>query len=162
MNEFLNERKKNMKELIHLDVEIEYLNERINDLTRLRNSVNNKKMMRSNLANSNLVFLLGTGYEYDIIPVDYYYAYDFGTILPVEKRKVEWDYVDVSAILNTFNKGEMDLIKAQRKKMTVDTLVQEIVRTHSFDNWTVLREHLKVVSEAIRNEFSNTSKSLKK
>jgi len=56
----------------------------------------------------------------------------------------------------------MDPILAKRKSMMVDALVQEVVRTHSFDNWTVLREHLKVVSEAIRNEFSNTSKSLKK
>ena len=162
MNKFLNERKKNIKELVHLNVEIEYLNDRIKDLTRLKNEVNNRKLVQSNLANSNLVFLLGTGYEYDIIPVDYYYAYDFGTILPVEKRKVEWDYVDVSAILNTFNKGEMDPILAKRKSMMVDALVQESVRTHSFDNWTVLKEHLKIVSEAIRNEFSNTSKSLKK
>ena len=53
-------------------------------------------------------------------------------------------------------------ILAEAKYRMVDALVQEIVRTHSFDNWTVLKEHLKIVSEAIRNEFSNTSKSLKK
>lgn len=162
MNDFLNERKKNIKELVHLNVEIEYLNDRINDLTRLKNEVNNRKLVQSNLANSNLVFLLGTGYEYDIIPVDYYYAYDFGTILPIERKEVELDYVNVSAIFNTFNKGEMDPILAKRKSMMVDALIQEVVRTHSFDDWASLKEHLKIVSEAIRNEFSDTNKSLKK
>ncbi len=148
--------------MAHLNVEAEHLNDQINDLTRLKNNVNNKIMMRSNLANSNLVFLLGIGYKYDIIPIDYYYAYDFGTILPIERKEVEWDYVNVSAIFNTFNKGEMDLILAKRKSMVVDALVQEIVRTHSFDDWASLKEHLKIVTEAIRNEFSGTNKSLKK
>lgn len=49
MNKFLNERKKNIKELVHLNVEIEYLNDRINDLTRLKNEVNNRKLVQSNL-----------------------------------------------------------------------------------------------------------------
>ena len=65
-------------------------------------------------------------------------------------------------IFNTFNKGEMDPILAKRKSMMVDALIQEVVRTHSFDDWAALKEHLKVVSEAIRNEFSDTNKSLKK
>ena len=59
-------------------------------------------------------------------------------------------------------KCEMDPILAKRKSMMVDALIQEVVRTHSFDDWASLKEHLKIVSETIRNEFSDTNKSLKK
>lgn len=159
MNEFLKEREKNIKELEHLNIKADYLNNKINDLMTLKDKVNNVIMMRSNLTNSNLIFLLGTGYNYDIIPIDYYYAYDLGIILPLERRKVEWDYVNVSAIFNIFSNDEMDLSSAKKKSFIIDALVQEVVETHNFGDWIALKEHLKVVSEAIK---VRTDKALRK